>query len=99
MKTIIVIYTNTKITAKAELARYKKYSFNTSNDLKVGDLIKTNTYTTNMQVVKVLDCKYEYFNGATGELSDSYTSTNQWEIRDLIIRDDSETAVYGSIIE
>jgi len=100
MKTIIVIYTADKITDKKEISRAKKYSFNTSSKVKIGDLIETNTYDTPMQVVKILPKAFKYFNGATGLLSDKFDSTTQWEIRTLEVRTKVESEViYGSLIK
>jgi hypothetical protein len=98
MKTIIVIYTNKKITNKQELSRTKKYSFNTESNLNVGDLLDSPTYDTKMQVVKILTKSHKYFNSATGKLSNAYSSTSQWEVRTMVIRESEEDVVYASII-
>jgi len=97
-KTIFVVYTNEKVNAK-EAGRLKRYAFNTTAPIKVGDMLQSPEYSTKMQVVNILDSAHKYFNGSTGELSDKFNSTSQWEIRDFIIREDSETAVYGKIIK
>lgn len=99
MKTIIVVYTNTKITNKSSLSSTKRYSFNTSSEVAEEDLISTSSYDTSIQVVKVLNKGYKYYNASTGDLSDEYTSTNQREIKELVIREDAEDVVYGSIIK
>lgn len=99
MKTIIVIYTNNAITDKKEISRAKKYSFNTSSKVKVGDMIATKEYSTNLQVVKILEKAYKYFNGATGLLSDKFDSTTQWEIRTLEIKAKAEEIIYGNLIK
>lgn len=98
--TAIVIYTNTKVTETSKIGQYKKYSFNVNTDLvKVGDLIKSSTYDTCIQVVKLMPKKYNYFNGATGELSNVYNATTQWDIRPLEIREDVDNTVYGKIVK
>lgn len=97
MKTILVVYTNRQM-SKKEIAGSKKYAFNTDSDLKEGDMISSQEYTTPMLVVKVLDEHYKYFNHATGELTNKFNSTSQWEIRTLIIREDEEMAVYAKMI-
>ena len=99
MKTILVIYTNAKSVKKSEIARYKKYSFNTEADLEVGDIIKSPQYNTNMMVVKILPRVYKYYNRSTGKLSNTFNSTNQWEIRPLVLREEDEMTVYGSLIK
>ena len=38
-------------------------------------MIKSSAYYTNMQIVKVLDKSYKYFNHFSGELSDEFYST------------------------
>jgi hypothetical protein len=73
----------------------KRYAFNTSEDLKVGDVINSATYTTNLEVVKVLDINYKYFNRVTGELSDVFNNSNQYEIKELRLRNDDAEVVYG----
>ena len=95
MKTIVVVYSNGKLSNK-EIGRLKKYSFNTDSEVSVGDLIETNEYDTNLLVVKVMEKSFKYYNRSTGEMSDEYVSTSQWEIRTLIIREaDEENVVYG----
>ena len=98
MKTILVVYTNRQM-SKKEIAGAKKYAFNTDSDLKVGEIISSQEYTTPMMVVKVLDESYQYFNFATGELTNKFNSTSQWEIRTLIIREDEEMAIYAKRIQ
>jgi hypothetical protein len=85
--------------SKKEIAGAKKYAFNTDSDLKVGEIISSQEYTTPMMVVKVLDESYQYFNFATGELTNKFNSTSQWEIRTLIIREDEEMAIYAKRIQ
>ena len=55
MKTILIIYTNKKLIGIIDTSKYQTYSFNTSVDIKEGDLISSKEYSTNMQVVKVLN--------------------------------------------
>jgi hypothetical protein len=98
MKTILVVYTN-KLLSKSEIAKAKKYSFNTSTELKEGDMFSSPSYFTYLQVVKVLDKDFKYYNASTGELSDTFNSTAQWEIRTLVIREDEEEVIYGSLIK
>lgn len=96
-KTIFVIYTN----VKKESGSYdKRYAFNTESEVKEGDMLKTDNYKTNLQVVKVLDKSYKYFNRETGELSDVITSTHQFEIRDIKIVDpiDAQGAIIAERI-
>ena len=98
MKTVLVIYTDRVGLSKTEVARTKKYAFNTSSEFEIGDIIESQNYDTNMMVVKVLESSFTYFNAATGELSNDFTSTAQWTIRELVIREDEEEVVYGRIV-
>ena len=98
MKTVLVVYRNEKADL-SKIRRMKRYAFNSSSELKEGDMIESKDYDTNMQVVKVLDRNYKYYNAQTGELSDEFNSTAQWEIRELAIREESEEIVYGKIIK
>ena len=98
MRTILVVYTD-NLLSKNEIAKAKKYSFNTESNLKEGDMVKSSTYSTAMQVVKVLDKSYKFYNSSTGEMSDEFNSTAQWEIKTLVIREDNADVVYGSVIK
>ena len=98
MKTIIVIYTNSRVTKKSDIGRHKKYSFNTAGDVLEGDMLDSPNYDTNMQVVKVLGKSHKFYNSSTGKLSNTYTSTSQWEVRTLEVRNTSEDVVYASIV-
>lgn len=97
MRTIIVVFTNTLLT-KEECRSMKKYAFKTSDEVKEGNLINSAKYNTAMQVVRVLDREYKYYNQSTGELSDTYNSTQQWEIKTLAIREEDDSIVYGKIV-
>lgn len=98
MKTIFVVFSNTKL-SKEQIRRTKKYSFNTKSDVKEGDIIQTSKYDTNLQVVNVLDKSYKYYNASTGELNDVLTSSSQHEIVQLELRNDDNEIVYGKIVE
>ena len=98
MKTIIVIYTNNRINSSKEVNSKPKYSFNTNSDLKVGDIIKSSQYSSNMQVVSVLDKCYKYVNCKTGDLSMECNSTNCFAIRELVIQDEEENKIYGTLV-
>ena len=84
MKTILVVYTDVKLTKKEWVSK-KQYAFNSST-AKVGDLVQSDDYSTAMQVVMILDKCYKYVNLSTGELSDKRNSTNQFELRRLDIQ-------------
>ena len=98
MKTIIVIYTNNRINSTKEVNSKPKYSFNTEANLKVGDIIKSSQYSSNMQVVSVLDKCYRYVNCKTGDLSMECNSTNCFAIRELVIQDKEENRIYGTLV-
>lgn len=85
MKTILVVYTENLITSKSKLAGLKHYAFNTDSDIEANTLVESSNYQTPMQIFKVLDKAFKYFNLSTGELSNEYTSTAQREIREMII--------------
>jgi len=98
MITILVVYSDRTL-KKSEIAKAKKYAFNTDAPLKVGDMIKSNSYNNAMQVVRLLDKCFKFYNGTTGKLSNEFDSTNQWEIRELIIREENDDVIYGQIIK
>jgi len=98
-RTIIVVYSNADRLNKQQIGQLKKYSFNTENEVKEGDILKSNSYTTNMHVVKVLDASYKYYNASTGDMSDEYKSTAQWEIRDLVVQEGNALTVYANLVK
>jgi len=99
MKTILVVYSNKKNLTPVEMMRLKRYAFNCNAAVKVGDILESSEYDTPMVVVKVLDTKYKYFNRTTGELSNDFNSTSQWEIRNLVIMDKQEVDVVYATLE
>lgn len=100
MKTIIVIYATNKETNSDLIKRYKHYAFNTNSDIKVGDLIKfSNSAKEKIQVVRVLEESFKFYNDKTGDLSNNYTSIAQHEIKELVIREDAQNVTYGSLIK
>ena len=100
MKTILVIYTFSKVTKKKELRTYKQYAFNTDSDIKVGEMLNSDSYPDkSMQVTKVLDKSFTFYNASTGELSNEFTSTSQHEIANLEIRNDEENTIYATRVE
>lgn len=98
MKTILVIYTNTPI-KKENVGYTKRYAFNTSSEVKEGDMLKSPNYDTKMQVVKVLDTSFKYFNRTTGELSDTFLNSNQYEIREMKLTDNLQDVILASKVE
>ena len=70
MKTILGIYTKNRVAHDVALQK-KRYSFNTNLDIKVGDLIKDNSYTTPIQVTDILEKTSSFVNLVTGQLSDT----------------------------
>ena len=96
MKTINVIYTNNRINSTKEVNSKPKYSFNTESDLKVGDIIKSSQYSSNMQITAVLDKCYRYVNCKTGDLSMDCNSTNCFAIMELVIQE--ENKIYGTLV-
>lgn len=98
MKTIIIVYTNTKLTEK-EIGNIKKYCFNTEADLKEGDILKSPDYSTGIQVVKVLDKPYVYYNQTTGDLSNDFISTQQWKLKTLVLGDKDGMTVHATLVK
>lgn len=66
MKTILVIFTSDK---KEDTSKDKVYSFNTTHDVKVGDLIADPSYSTKLQVVEIKEKAFKNVNVKTGELT------------------------------
>ena len=99
MKTIFVVYTEQKLDLNdSATKKIKKYAFNTEEDLKEGDMLKSPNYDTPMMVVRVLDTSFKYYSHVTGELFDEINSTHCYDIRTLVIRTDDSNVVYAQKI-
>lgn len=100
MKTILVVYTNVKLTNK-EIADNKltKYAFRTSGDVEVGDLIESKDYSKSMQVTDVIDADYKFYNTQTGELRNEINSTKMYPIKTIIFKEEDELVVYATKVE
>lgn len=99
MKTVLVVFTKKKLESDSEISRIKRYSYNTEADLKEGDLISSKSYDSYLQVVKVLDKPYLYYNSTTGELSNEFNSANQWKIKTLVINQvNDDNIIYGRLL-
>ena len=90
MKTILVIYTNTQVTKKSEISKFKKYAFLCSDKVKLGDLVDSPNYDTKMQIVAIIDTAYKYHNRVTGLLGNKLNSTQQYENRLLKVTTDAD---------
>lgn len=99
MRTILVTYTNRDSLTSKEIRGAKLYCFNTEDDLKVGDRISSESYTTNMLVVKALETSFKYYNSVTGTLSNEFTSSLDREIATLVIRENATDVIYGTLIK
>lgn len=97
MKTILVVYTNLKLTNK-EIADNKliKYAFRTSEDVEVGDLIESKDYSKSMQVVDVIDTDYKFYNAQTGELRKEINSTKMYPIKTIVFKEEDELTVFAA---
>jgi hypothetical protein len=94
MKTVIVIYSNQFVADNSAINKMKHYAFKTHEELKVNDVIKSSIYDTNIQVIKVLEEDFEFYNMSTSELSNTYTSTAQRQIRELRLDNKEQDIVY-----
>ena len=68
MKTILVVYTNQKLSVEQiNNQKMQKYCFRTDSEVKVGDILRSKNYTTSMMVVTdVIDQDYKYYNQQSG---------------------------------
>ena len=97
MKTIQVVYSRNPAIPEEQRESLKKYSFNTSADLMVGDALRTMQYDSFLIVAKVHDELFKYYNPITGELSNEPSSPNQREIRWLVYDPDYANKVLFDI--
>lgn len=99
MKTILVVYTDEKLSVKEiNNKKMKKYCFKTDNDVKEGDILKSSSYTTNMVVTDVIEENYKYYNKENGELTNIINSTNCYPIKEIVLREEDENIIYASKI-
>jgi len=97
MKTVLVVFTNKKL---EDTSKQKRYTFNTAEDLKPGDLIDSASYDTNIQIVDILEEKFSYVNIKTGDLTNKLNSTSCYPIRELILKEeDQSNVVYFNIVK
>lgn len=81
MKTVLVVFIQ-----KGSVPDKKstKFTFNTEDKIEVGDIFESSEYKGRLiQVVDILEDKYQYVNTITGELSNTCNSTKQVKIRTL----------------
>jgi hypothetical protein len=95
MKTILAIFTNVIVTDSTELAKAKKYSYNTESDIKVGDMIKSQNYTKPVQIVEILEDTFEWYNPKTGSMSNERESEDFFNIRQLELCEEEDLTIYG----
>lgn len=102
MKTFLCVYTPNIDESEEELRRKKKYTFNTNFDIKKRDILRSPTYNSYLVVVMVLPKHYIYYNIATGELSETFNSSQQYEIRELEVVEDipefQEDKIYAKLL-
>ena len=96
MKTILVVYTNEKLTVEQiNNRKLQKYCFRTDGEVAVGDVLKSNNYNSNMIVTDVVDADYKFYNAQTGEMRNEINSTKCYPIKTMVLRDEDETVVYA----
>lgn len=100
MKTILVVYTDVRLTNK-EIAdnRLAKYAFRTSEDVEAGDLIESKDYRKSMQVTDVIDADYKFCNAQTGELRNEINSTKMYPIKTIVFKEEDGLVVFAAKVE
>lgn len=95
MNTVLVVYSNQNLSLK-EINNRKlpKYAFRTKEELKVGDILKSPNYSSNMIVTDIIEKDFQYFNASTGEMFNEISSTKAYPIKELVLREDNENLVY-----
>lgn len=96
MKTILVVYTDQKLSVEQINSRkMQKYCFRTESEVEVGDVLKSKSYTNNMVVTDVVDADHKYYNAQTGEMTNTIYSTKCYPIRTLVLREEDENVIYA----
>ena len=100
MKTILVVYTNEKLTVnKINNSKLRKYAFRIEDNVEEGDILKSSIYSSNMIVTDVIDNDFKYFNSQSGELSNEIKSTMCYPIKTIELREENTNVVYAQKIE
>lgn len=100
MKTILVVYTNQELSVEQiNNNKMQKYCFRTDSEVNVGDVLKSNNYTTNMVVTDVVDEDYKYYNKQSGEMTNTINSTNCYPIKTMVLREEDTNVVYATKVE
>jgi hypothetical protein len=97
MKTILVVYTNQKLPVEQiNNCKMQKYCFRTENEVEVGDVLKSKSYTSNMIVTDVVDADFKYYNAQSGEMTNTINSTKCYPIKTLVLREEDENVIYAA---
>ena len=97
MKTILVVYTNECLSVEQiNNRKMQKYCFRTENEVEVGDVLKSNSYTNNIVVTDVVDADHKYYNAQTGEMTNTINSTKCYPIKTLVLREEDESVIYAT---
>ena len=97
MNTILVVFSNENLSLEQiNNRKMQKYCFRTESTITVGDILKSKFYSSNLIVTDEIGKEYKYYNSQTGEMSDSITSTKCYPIKELILREENEEAIYAS---
>ena len=100
MKTILVVYTNERLSVEQiNNRKMQKYCFRTESEVKVGDTLKSKNYSTNMVVTDVVDADYKYYNASNGEMANTINSTKCYPIKTMVLREEDENVVYASQVK
>lgn len=97
MKTIFVIYLN-EYNTDFNMCKIKRYAFNCEEDVKIGDIVRSSVYSSDMKVVEVLKETYKYYNNTNGDLSNEIKSTAMRRIKTLKITEGDEDVVYAKFV-
>lgn len=90
MKTILVTYPNTKKTKSGKLKKVKyptQYAYRVAKQskLKPGCIISAPNKKTKLEVTRVIDKEFKFFNNITGDLTQECNNSNSFEIMKLPI--------------
>ena len=97
MKTILVVYTDQKLSVEQiNNRKIQKYCFRTENEVEVGDVLESKSYTSNMVVTDIVDADFKYYNAQSGEMTNTINSTKCYPIKTLVLREEDENVIYAA---
>lgn len=102
--TITVAFANRRETNPPSVSQCQKrshYSFNVDDteNIQEGEILDSPDYDNRMRVIKVLPVEYRYYHQVTGDLTDTYNSTQLRPIKRIKISSQPDSIVHAQKVD